>query len=95
VGDRRHTAERRSRADLDLIQLGMAFDDRINGGSNEELGGALGDVAGGAAAAWGTAIALGSFTGPWTTAALTVAAAIFVGGPGGRYIGSNIGKTFD
>jgi hypothetical protein len=80
----------------DVIQLGMAANDWLDGGEhrNEELGGALGSVAGGNAAAWGAAMVAGSFTGPWTTAAIVVAAAI-VGGAAGDQVGSGIGGMFD
>lgn len=79
----------------DLIELGTAANDYfIEGGSAEEFGGALGNVAGGSAAAWGAAALAGSFTGPWTTAAIVVAASI-LGGFGGEQLGGGIGSVFD
>jgi hypothetical protein len=78
----------------DVIQLVTALNDRAQGGSNEELGSALGGLAGGSAAAWGAAAVAGSFTGPWTTAAIVVAASV-VGGLGGEQVGGGIGSIFD
>jgi len=78
----------------DLIQLGVAVNDAFHGGSAEDLGTAIGGFAGGSAAAWGAAAVAGSFTGPWTTAAIVVAASV-VGGLGGEQIGGGIGSLFD
>jgi len=78
----------------DLISLGTALTDFANGGSAEDLGNAVGGWAGGSAAAWGAAAVAGSFTGPWTTAGIVVAASI-VGGLGGEQIGGGIGSLFD
>ncbi|CAN5859730.1 hypothetical protein BH09ACT7_BH09ACT7_19720 [soil metagenome] len=80
----------------DAYQLTMAAVDYTHGGEhkNSELGGALGNWGGGAAAAWGTAAVAGSFTGPWTTAAIVAAAAYF-GGKAGEGIGADIGGAFD
>ncbi|BBY59107.1 hypothetical protein MSAR_22430 [Mycolicibacterium sarraceniae] len=78
----------------DLIDLVSAISDRAQGGSNEELGSALGGLAGGSAAAWGAAAVAGSFTGPWTTAAIVIAASV-VGGLGGEQVGGGIGSMFD
>ncbi|MEZ0358742.1 hypothetical protein [Mycobacterium sp. SA01] len=78
----------------DLIELGTALNDFAHGGSAQEFGSALGGVAGGSAAAWGAAAVAGSFTGPWTTAAIVVAASV-VGGLGGEKLGGDIGSMFD
>lgn len=78
----------------DIIELGTAISDRIQGGSNEELGSAVGGFAGGSAAAWGAAAVAGSFTGPWTTAAIVVAASV-VGSSAGEQVGGGIGSLFD
>lgn len=78
----------------DVIGLVTAISDKAQGGSNEEFGSALGGLAGGSAAAWGAAAVAGSFTGPWTTAAIVVAASV-VGGIGGEQLGGGIGSIFD
>ncbi|WP_179466307.1 putative alpha/beta hydrolase [Mycolicibacterium vinylchloridicum] len=78
----------------DVIQLVNALNEKANGGSNEDFGSAVGGVAGGSAAAWGAAALAGSFTGPWTTAGIVVAASI-VGGLGGEQLGGGIGSLFD
>jgi hypothetical protein len=78
----------------DAIEIVTAVSALRHGGSNEEFGGAMGELAGGSGAAWATAIAAGSVTGPWTTAALTVAA-LYFGGKLGRHAGSQIGREFD
>lgn len=78
----------------DFVELAVAVNDAYHGGSNEELGGAVGSVVGGSAAAWGAAALAGSFTGPWTTAAIVVAASV-LGGAAGEDIGSGIGSYFD
>lgn len=78
------------------MQLGIAVNDFRHGGDNkyEELGSSTGGVFGGAAAGWGAAALAGSFTGPWTTAAIVVAAS-FLGGLGGENLGGRIGSYFD
>lgn len=80
----------------DVLQFGIAVNDFIHGGDNkyEELGSATGGIFGGAAAGWGAAAVAGSFTGPWTTAAIVVAAT-FLGGLGGENLGGRIGGYFD
>ncbi len=80
----------------DALQLGIAVNDFRHGGDNkyEELGSATGGVLGGAAAGWGAAALAGSFTGPWTTAAIVVAAS-FLGGRGGESLGGRIGSYLD
>ncbi|WP_345229340.1 hypothetical protein, partial [Mycolicibacterium helvum] len=80
----------------DALQLGIAVNDFRHGGDNkyEELGSSTGGVFGGAAAGWGAAALAGSFTGPWTTAAIVVAAS-FLGGLGGENLGGRIGSYFD
>jgi len=80
----------------DALQLGIAFGDLAQGGDStfEEFGGQSGNVLGGAAAAWGAAAVAGSFTGPWTSAAIVVAASYF-GGLGGEDLGGRIGSAFD
>ncbi len=78
----------------DLIDVGVAVNDVLHGGSREELGSAVGGVAGGSAAAWGAAALAGSFTGPWTTAVIVVAASV-VGGIGAEDLGGGIGSMFD
>jgi len=69
----------------DLFTLLSAGKDLYNG-SYEEACSGVGGVVASNAAAWGTAIAAGSVTGPWTTAALVVAAAYFAG-KGGESLG--------
>jgi len=80
----------------DALQLGIALGDFAQGGDDrfEKLGGASGGVLGGAAAGWGAAAVAGSFTGPWTTAAIVVAAS-YLGGVGGEDLGGRIGGYFD
>lgn len=80
----------------DVVQFGIAFSDLMQGGENkfEEFGAASGGILGGAAAGWGAAAVAGSFTGPWTTAAIVIAAS-FLGGLGGEDIGGGIGSLFD
>ncbi|WP_059015633.1 hypothetical protein [Mycobacterium sp. M26] len=78
----------------DVIELATAANDFTHGGSAEEFGSALGGVAGGSAAAWGAAALAGSFTGPWTTAAIVVAASV-LGGLGGEQLGGGIGAALD
>jgi hypothetical protein len=80
----------------DAVQLGIALGDLAQGGDNkfEEFGGAGGSVVGGAAAVWGAAAVAGSFTGPWTTAAIVIAAS-YLGGVAGEDLGGRIGGSFD
>ena len=80
----------------DVYQLGTAAWHYAHGveHKNEELFGALGGWGGGAAAAWGTAAVLGSFTGPWTTAAV-VGLAAYLGSEVGESAGGQFGSQFD
>lgn len=79
-----------------VVELGNAAHDWFQGGEhrNERLGGAMGKLGAGSAAAWGTAMIVGSFTGPWTTALMSLAAMYFAGGPG-ESLGAEIGRRFD
>ena len=79
-----------------VVDVGSAAYDWFQGGEdrNERLGGAAGELLAGSTAAWGTALVVGSFTGPWTTAAMAVAAMYFAG-KAGRSVGSEIGGSFD
>ena len=82
----------------DALQFGIAFTDLLQGRGGdskyEEFGEASGNVAGGIAAGWGAAAAFGSITGPWTTAAIVVAAS-FLGGEGGEKLGGMFGSIVD
>jgi len=80
----------------DLLQFGVAVYDAAHGGDNryEEFGSASGGIFGGMAAGWGAAAVAGSFTGPWTTAAIVVAASL-LGGMGGEKVGGGIGAYVD
>jgi hypothetical protein len=79
-----------------VIELGNAAHDWFQGGEhrNERLGAAIGKLGAGSAAAWGAAMVAGSFTGPWTTAAIALAAMYFAGGPG-ESLGAEVGRRFD
>jgi len=78
----------------DAFTLANAARDLYNGGSYENACAAAGGVVASNAAAWGTAIVAGSFTGPWTTAALVIGAAFFAG-KGGEALGGMACKPLD
>lgn len=78
----------------DLIDLGMALNEFRRERVWEDLGESAGGTLGGAALSWTTLMAAGSFTGPWTTAGLALAA-LYLGGEGGEWVGATIGKRFD
>ncbi|CAJ1585708.1 hypothetical protein [[Mycobacterium] wendilense] len=78
----------------DAIQLGVAYQDWRNGGSNEDFGRSVGTVAGGAAGSYGAALVAGSFLGPVGTAAVGLGGLIVLGAVGGE-LGEGIGGAFD
>ena len=80
----------------DMVQFAIAISDFAQGGEHkyEEFGSATGGIVGGAAAGWGAAAIAGSFTGPWTTAAIVVAASYF-GGIGGENVGGALAGHLD
>jgi len=78
----------------DIVELGMGFNDWCNGGSHADAGGTIGSVGGGAAGAWAGALAVSSFGGPWTVAAVAIAGSL-VGSGFGEGLGRDIGGQFD
>ncbi|WP_236147339.1 hypothetical protein [Mycolicibacterium sp. CH28] len=78
----------------DVVELGMAFNDWFDGGTNEDLGSAIGGTTGGAAGAWAAGTGAAMFAGPWTAAVVAVVGAVACGAFGER-IGGGIGSYFD
>lgn len=78
----------------DLVELGLAAQEWLNGGSNEDLGEAAGSVLGGSGGAWAAGTAAAMFTGPWTAAAVAIGGALIGSGLGG-HVGGGIGSLFD
>jgi hypothetical protein len=77
-----------------IIQFAVAFDDWMNGGSNENFGKGTGSIVGSILGGAGTGAAVGSFAGPFTAAGAAVIGGI-VGGFAGEDIGGDIGRIFD
>lgn len=78
----------------DVIQLGLAYQDWRNGGTNEDFGRSVGTIAGGAAGTYGATLVAGSFFGPVGTAVAAVGGLMVVGALGGE-LGGGVGSLFD
>lgn len=78
----------------DLVEFGMAINDWSSGGSNEDLGGSAGAIAGGAAGAWAAGALAATVAGPWTAGAVAIVGDLVGSGIGER-LGGGLGSMLD
>ena len=78
----------------DLVEFGLAVNDRTSGGNNEEFGASTGSILGGAGGAWAAGAAAAMVAGPWTAGAVAVLGDL-AGSEIGERIGAGIGSAFD